>query len=97
MNKKVLVSISGLQTEIGDDEAIEIVSPGEYHQRDGKHYILYEEMHEDGEAESGVSKNLLKISPDYIELTKKGYANVNMVFEKDKKTNSEIKYCCIKG
>ncbi|MSS63277.1 DUF1934 domain-containing protein [Velocimicrobium porci] len=86
MNKKVLVSISGLQTEIGDDEAIEIVSPGEYHQRDGKHYILYEEMHEDGEAESGVSKNLLKISPDYIELTKKGYANVNMVFEKDKKT-----------
>lgn len=86
MNKKVLVSISGLQTEIGDDEAVEVISPGEYHERDGRHYILYEEMHEEGERENGISKNLLKISPDYIELTKKGYANVNMIFEKDKKT-----------
>ena len=86
MNKKVLVSISGLQTEIGDDEAVEVISPGEYHERDGRHYILYEEIHEEGERENGISKNLLKISPDYIELTKKGYANVNMIFEKDKKT-----------
>lgn len=87
MNKNVLVAISGLQTEIGDNEAIEVISPGEYHQRDGKHYILYEEMFEEQEEESGgVSKNLLKIAPDYVELTKKGYTNVNMVFEKNKKT-----------
>ena len=53
MNKKVLVSISGLQTEIGDDEAVEVISPGEYHERDGRHYILYEEMHEEGETPFG--------------------------------------------
>lgn len=87
MNKKVLVAISGLQTEMGEDEAVEVISPGEYHNRDGRHYILYEEMYEDDDkANGGVSKNLLKISPDCIELTKKGYTNVNMIFEKNKKT-----------
>ena len=40
----------------------------------------------DEELDGGVSKNLLKLSPDLVELSKKGYSNVNMVFETGKKT-----------
>lgn len=87
MNQEVLVAVSGLQYEVDEDEAVEVISPGKYHKIDGRHYISYEEtIAADENDEGGVSKNLLKISPDLIELSKKGYSNVNMVFEAGKKT-----------
>ena len=87
MNQDVLVAIAGLQYEVDADEAVEVISPGKYRKIDNTHYISYEEtMAGDEELEGGVSKNLLKISPDLIELSKKGYSNVNMVFETGKKT-----------
>lgn len=87
MNQEVLVAVAGLQYEVDEDEAVEVISPGKYRYVDGKHYISYEEtMEADEDDEGGVSKNLLKISPNLIELSKKGYSNVNMVFETGKKT-----------
>lgn len=87
MNQDILVAIAGLQYEVDEDEAVEVVSPGKYKYIDGKHFISYEEtMEADGNDEGGVSKNLLKISSNLIELSKKGYSNVNMVFESGKKT-----------
>lgn len=87
MNQDVLVAIAGLQYEIDADEAVEVISPGKYRKIDNTHYISYEEtMESDDVSEGGVSKNLLKISPDFIELSKKGYSNVTMVFETGKKT-----------
>lgn len=96
MDKEVLVSISGLQFEasaVGQEEleftlnkedAIEAIAPGEYFFRNGKHYVLYEEITEEGN-ESAISKNMLKLSSDRVELTKKGITNVSMCFEKGKK------------
>lgn len=87
MNQDVLVSIAGLQYEVDAEEAVEVISPGKYRKIEDTHYISYEEaMEADENDEGGVSKNLLKISPNQIELSKKGYSNVNMVFATGKKT-----------
>ena len=86
MEKEVLVSIAGLQFELDQDEAMEVISPGEYYFKNDKHYVFYDEVTELENQESGISKARLKISPDFIEITKKGFNNVTMVFEKDKKT-----------
>ncbi len=84
MTKDVLVSISGLQFIDDQDQAhpIELITPGEYYCRNGKHYILYDEVMEGFE---GVTKNRIKIQDNCLDITKKGISNVHMVFEKNKK------------
>lgn len=83
MTKDVLLTISGLQfAQDMDAEPIQIVTAGSYYKKNGKHYVVYEEVMEGVE---GTTKNLIKMSEDYLDITKKGVANVHMVFEKDKK------------
>ena len=87
MKQDVLVSVSGLQYEVDAEEAVEVISTGKYHKIDEKHYISYEEtIASDEDDEGGITKNLLKISSDFVEVCKKGYSNVTMVFETGKKT-----------
>ena len=83
MTKEVLLAIRGLQ--IAEDEqkdTVETISTGEYYFRNGKHFFLYEDVEE---GQTKVTKNMIKVSKDYMELTKKGIVNVHMVFEKNKK------------
>ena len=74
MTKDVLVSISGKHIGIvsqsdevieavgTDDDEIEVVTPASYYCRNGKHYIIYDEVME---GMSGSIKNKIKISgPD---------------------------------
>ncbi len=86
MTKDVLVAISGLQIADADADKdaqpIEVISPGEYYYKNGKHYILFDELMEGFD---GVTKNRIKIDDDYLELKKNGVSNVHMVFEKNKK------------
>lgn len=83
MTKDIVISIQGLQTaEDNQSETVEMISPGEYYFRNGKHFFLYEEA-EEGKQE--ITKNIIKVSKDYMEVTKKGVVNVHMIFEKDKK------------
>lgn len=83
MTKDVILTISGLQfAQEMDAEPIEIVTAGNYYKKNGKHYIIYEEVMEGFE---GTTKNIIKLSEDYLDITKKGIANVHMVFEKNKK------------
>lgn len=83
MTKEVLVTISGLQMSTDSEEdSMELIIPGEYYYRNDKHYILYEESIE-GHAEK--TKNVIKFTDDYMEVTKKGPMSVHMVFEKSKK------------
>lgn len=88
MDKNVLISIAGLQYETDQEEALEIISPGEYYLKNGNHYVFYEELTENSDSGGGISKNRLKISPGYIELVKKGYNSTTMVFEQGKTTMS---------
>ena len=86
MTKDVLITICGIQKRDGEaDEPIETVTPGEYYFRNGKHYILYEEVQE-GIAE--VTKCMIKIGVDSVDLSKKGASGVHMMFQRDKKTRT---------
>lgn len=85
MTKDVLVSIAGLQYEVNEGEAIEIISHGEYYFRNNKHFLRYEEI---TDTEAGLVNETtsctLKITPEKIDLIKKGASNVHMLFEKNK-------------
>jgi uncharacterized beta-barrel protein YwiB (DUF1934 family) len=83
MTKDVLLSVRGLQMEERDrQDVVETISPGQYYFRNGKHFFLYEEV---TEGSKKTTKNMLKVTDDYMELTKKGEVNVHMIFEKNKK------------
>ena len=52
MTKDVIVSISGLQMPAeGEAEPVEVITVGDYYQKNGKHYVLYEEVNEGFEAQ----------------------------------------------
>ncbi|MGC4018510.1 MAG: DUF1934 domain-containing protein [Muricomes sp.] len=89
MTKDVLVSISGLHVDAlsgmmhGEDEAIEVVTPGNYYYKNGKHYVIYDEVME---GMQGTIKNKIKITgTDSVEIMKTGLSNTHMIFEKNKK------------
>lgn len=84
MDKDVLIHVRGLQMMEAEEgqEPIEIVVPGQYYFRNGSHYLRYEEIIDDS-AEPTV--NYIKMSPEGVEVRKKGLVNVHMVFEQGKK------------
>ena len=97
MTKDVLVSISGKHIDIMDDPArgyevgedgIEVVTPANYYCRNGKHYILYDEVLE---GMAGTIKNKIKITgTDCLEIMKSGVTSSHMVFEKNKKNSKKL-------
>ena len=88
MTKEVLLTISGLHYDAlsgetdEDNEVIEVITPASYYLKNGKHYILYDEV---VEGMLGSIKNTIKITGDSkLEMKKSGITNTNMVFEKEK-------------
>lgn len=87
MTQDVLLTISGLHSidELeGEDEnePIEVITPASYFWKNGKHYILFEEL---VEGIPGVTKNKIKIiGEESMEIIKSGVTNAHMVFEKNK-------------
>ncbi len=83
MTKDVLISISGLQFAGGENsEPVEVITSGSYYKKNGRHYILYDEVAEDT---AGTTKNIIKLGDEVLDITKRGETNVHMMFEKDKK------------
>lgn len=84
MTREVLIRISGLQMMASEDEAddVEMITTGDYFQKNGKHYIIYDEVMDGFE---GNIRNTVKISPETLDIRKQGVANAHMVFEQDKK------------
>ena len=88
MTKDVLVSVSGMHMGIladqeDEDDEIEVVTPASYYCRNGKHYIIYDEV---VEGMAGTIKNKIKITGDSVlEIMKSGLSNTHMVFEKNRK------------
>ncbi len=85
MTKDVLITISGVHTLDHEDSDVEMIVRGDYYQKNGKHYILYEEVLEGMEERV---KNVIKISPSSMDIIKKGAASSHMLFEKNKKNLS---------
>ena len=84
MTKDVMVTISGFHMNEEEGDTIEMVHIGEYYERNGTHYILYEERLE-GIAEP--VKNRIKVREQRIELQKRGPVTVNMVFRSEEHTS----------
>lgn len=83
MTKEVLVAIKGLQFSSEQDESnIETVNVAEYYEKGNSRYIIYDEV-EEGSLES--TKNIIKFKDNVMELTKKGFVNVHMVFQENQK------------
>lgn len=83
MTKEVLVKISGLQfAGEAENEPVEVITTGDYYKRNGKHYILYDEIME-GFPEP--TRNIIKLDEGMLDITKKGTTNVHMMFEKNRK------------
>ncbi|MEW4411001.1 DUF1934 domain-containing protein [Clostridium sp. AN503] len=82
MTRDVLIRISGLQAMDGENDNVEVITTGDYFLKNGRHYVIYDEVMEGFE---GNIRNMLKISPDKLDVRKNGAANAHMVFEQDRK------------
>lgn len=85
MTKEVLISISGVRSVGGEQEDVEMITKGDYYKKNGKHYILYDELLEGG---ADVVRNTIKIASDCMDIMKKGNTISHMVFERNKKNLS---------
>ena len=71
MTKDVLLSIRGLQfvaREEEDIEPVEMITAGDYYKKNGKHYIMYDEVMEGFD---GNTRNIIKLTEDSLDITKK--------------------------
>lgn len=80
MTKDIILTISGLHATDGEtDEPVEIMTPGQYYLKNGKHYILFDEIME---GIDGQIKSTIKFTEDKVELLRTGAASTRMIFEK---------------
>lgn len=82
MAKEVLVSVKGTQIIDGEKDSVEVITSGTWYEKNGKQYLLYEETYEEMQV---TTKNTLKITPELIEVTKKGVVTTKMIYELGKK------------
>lgn len=83
MTKDVLIAIRGMQFEGAEDpEAIEVIQKGQYYQRNGSHYLVYEEP---VEGSSDRILNRIKFKTDEVQVTKKGAVNTMLSFKQNEK------------
>ncbi|MBO4266119.1 MAG: DUF1934 domain-containing protein [Lachnospiraceae bacterium] len=83
MEKDVWVSVAGLQ--FGDNpegDKIEIITPGSYYRKKDHHFVTYDEIEEGTDA---VTRNIVKFDGDMLTISKRGFTNVEMIFEKNKR------------
>lgn len=86
MQKDVLIFLVSSQSgDFSGDDKIEIITAGQYFYKNNKHYLIYEEIPDDG---GPAVKNTIKIYDGKAEVMKSGDASVHMVFEQHKKTFS---------
>lgn len=86
MTREVLVSVKGLHVmEAMTEEEIEMISAGKYYNRNGKHYVVYDEA---VEGTKEIVQNYIKLQDGRMELRKKGPLQTQMIFERDKKNTS---------
>lgn len=79
MTKDIILTISGLHETDGDsDTPIETMTPAQYYFKNGKHYVVYDEIIEGLE---GALKSTIKFTEDQVELIRNGAASTRMVFQ----------------
>ncbi|GLC29394.1 DUF1934 domain-containing protein [Clostridium omnivorum] len=76
MNKKAIISVSSKQPS-GEEEAIEVVTPGEFYKEGNFYYAIYNETELSG---MEGTETTLKISEDVMYLKREGTTNTEMEF-----------------
>lgn len=84
MTKDVLVTVTGRQFDVAD-EPIELVTTGTYYEKNGKHYVLYEEQPDENEP---IIKNRVKFFDGYFQMVKNGAVSSELTFIQDKRSDS---------
>ena len=82
MEKDVTISIRGLHNMSDDKDDVEMIAKGEYYNRNGKHYIQYNELSQDNNT---ISKNTIKIFDNSVEIVRKGVTNSHLTFKNEQK------------
>ena len=89
MTKEVLLRISGIHMDTAEEsvenEPIEIFTPASYYEKDGTHYLFYDEVEE---GVDGSTKNRITLNAERVEFQKTGSSATHMIFEEKRKTNS---------
>ena len=63
MTKDVLVSISGAHMVDGDSDDVSVITAGSYFCKNGKHYVIYDELIDGVE---GAIRSTIKIREDIV-------------------------------
>lgn len=78
VNRDVSISVTGTQDSGGQQTTTSYQASGQYYERGGCRYLLYQEQ----DAESGaVTANTIKIKDSVLELSRKGNINTRMIFD----------------
>lgn len=85
MTKDVIISISGIHSQDGEDSDVGFITTGNHYIKNGAHYFLYDEIME--EVPEAV-KNTVKIKDGGMEIMKRGGTAVHMVFRQGQTVNS---------
>ena len=79
MTKDIILTISGLHATDGDSDApIETMKPAQYYMKNGKHYVVYDEILDGLE---GTLKSTIKFTENQVELIRNGAASARMIFQ----------------
>ncbi len=83
MKQDVLVTIAGIHLSDGVPEEVEMITTGDYYWKNGKHYILFDEILEEG---GYAVKTTVRIQPDSLDIMRRGAGmDSRMVFERNKR------------
>lgn len=78
MTKDVLVSVRGAHIADGETNNLEVITAGSYYFKNGKHYIIYDEI---GGREGSI-RNTIKANADSVDMIKGGDARAHMIFRR---------------
>ena len=86
MQKDVILFMASRQAGGAiEEDRVEVITAGQYYKKNGAHFVVYEELSEDGRT---AARNMIKIRNGKTEVIKNGEASVHMVFELHKKNFS---------
>lgn len=83
MKKEVWIKIKGIQTVDGEKDVTELYTQGNFYEKNGSHYIVYEESETTGYEGC---RTILKVDGEQkVNLMRQGNARTNLLVEKDER------------
>lgn len=85
MTRDVLICVTGVHFVDGVPQEVEMITTGDYFLKNGKHYVLYDEILEEG---GEAVKTTIRLTSDSMEIRRRGQTESHMVFERGKENVS---------